>query len=214
MSVPALKPLLGANRVIPVLTIEDADQAVPLARALAAGGVTVVEVTLRTPPALEAMRRIAEQCPEVLVGAGTILERRQAEQSLFAGAKFLVTPGTSEALAEELLRSGLPCLPGATSASEMIAMREKGFRELKFFPAEASGGPAMLKAVHGPVPDISFCPTGGITVANAGSYLSLPNVLCVGGTWMTPPALLARGDFAGITRLAAETVASLGARAA
>lgn len=196
--------MLGAARVIPVLTIETVEQAVPLARALHAGGISVIEVTLRTRAALKACEAIAQHCPEVVLGIGTVLTPSQVQDAKNAGAKFLVTPGTSEKLGHALAESGIAALPGAGTLSEMIALMEMGFSELKFFPAEAAGGVDYLKSVAGPLAELKFCPTGGITPANAGSYLGLGNVMCVGGSWITPKAAMASGNWAEITRLAAE----------
>lgn len=201
---PLFSPMLGTARVIPVLTIDSIDQAVPLARALHAGGISVIEVTLRTNSALKACEAIAEHCPEVVLGIGTVLTPSQVNEARDAGAKFLVTPGTSEKLGRAVAESGIAALPGAGTISEMIALMEMGFREMKFFPAEAAGGMDYLKSVAGPLAELRFCPTGGITSANAASYLALPNVLCVGGSWITPKAALASGNWDEITRLAAE----------
>ncbi len=206
-ALPRFSPLLGAARVIPVLTIEDAAQAVPLARALAAGGIEVIEVTLRTDAALKACEAIAHHCPDVVLGVGTILTPSQVNEARDAGAKFLVTPGTTEKLARAVAESGLAALPGAGTISEMVALLEMGFHELKFFPAEAAGGVNYLKSVAGPLADLRFCPTGGIGPANAETYLGLPNVLCVGGTWLTPKAAVASGDWAEITRVSREAAA-------
>ncbi len=203
-SLPLFSPLLGAARVIPVLTIEHVEQAVPLARALSAGGISVIEVTLRTKAALKACEAISHECPEVVLGVGTVLTPSQVGEARDAGARFLVTPGTSEKLAHALAESGLAALPGAATVSEMVALMELGFHEMKFFPAEAAGGVDYLKSIAGPLAELKFCPTGGITPANAATYLALGNVLCVGGSWITPKAALAAGNWAEITRLAAE----------
>ncbi|PPD16527.1 MAG: keto-deoxy-phosphogluconate aldolase [Methylobacterium sp.] len=209
---PTFSPLLGAARVIPVLAIDRLEDAVPLARALHAGGLGVIEVTLRTPVALQACAAIARECPEVVLGIGTILTPDQVKQAVDVGARFLVTPGTSERLARAVADSGVAGLPGAGTVSEMVALMEMGFRELKFFPAEAAGGRDYLKSVAGPIPELRFCPTGGVTPANAPDYLALPNVLCVGGSWVTPKTALANRDWAEITRLSKEA-AGLRARA-
>lgn len=207
---PLFSPLIGRARVVPVLTIERVADAVPLARALAAGGLPVIEVTLRTEAALMACEAIAAQCPEVVLGVGTVLAPSQVREAKDAGARFLVTPGTTERMTRALVEGGLPVLPGAATVSEMLALLEAGFHEQKFFPAEAAGGIEYLKSVAGPLADLRFCPTGGIGIANAPAYLALPNVLCIGGSWVVPKAALASGDFATITRLAAEA-AALGA---
>lgn len=212
MSRPLFAPLLREARVIPVLAIERLEDAVPLARALHAGGLGVIEVTLRTPVALAACRAIARECPEVVLGIGTILTPDQVSQAVDAGARFLVTPGTSETLARALAASGVAALPGSGTLSEMVALMEMGFREMKFFPAEAAGGRDYLKSVAGPIPELRFCPTGGVTPANAAEYLALPNVMCVGGSWVTPKSALAARDWAEITRLSKEA-AGLRARA-
>jgi 2-dehydro-3-deoxyphosphogluconate aldolase/(4S)-4-hydroxy-2-oxoglutarate aldolase len=211
-SIPSFARLLGNQRVIPVLAIERLDDAVPLAEALAEGGLRVIEVTLRTPVAIEACRAIVRGCPEVVLGIGTILTPDQVTQAADLGAKFLVTPGTTPSLARKMAMSGVAALPGAATLSEMVALMEHGFRELKFFPAGPAGGLDYLKAVHGPVSELRFCPTGGISPKNAPDYLALPNVLCVGGSWITPKAMLAEKDFAGITALAHDA-ARLEARA-
>ena len=209
MSLPLFSPLLSSARVIPVLTIEAVEDAVPLARALQAGGIPVIEVTLRTKAALRACEAISRECPEVVLGTGTILTPSQVSEAKSVGARFLVTPGTSEKLGLAMAESGIPALPGAGTISEMVTLMEMGFSEMKFFPAEASGGIAYLKSVAGPLSDLKFCPTGGITPDNAEAYLGQPNVLCVGGTWITPKAALAARDFAAITALA-KAAASLG----
>lgn len=208
---PRFSPLLGAARVIPVLTIEDVAQAVPLARALAEGGITVIEVTLRTDAALKACEAIAHHCPEVVLGVGTILTPSQVGEARDAGAKFLVTPGTTERLARAVAESRIPALPGAGTISEMVALLEMGFHEMKFFPAEAAGGVNYLKSVAGPLSDLRFCPTGGIGPGNAETYLALPSVMCVGGSWLTPKAAMETGDWSEITRLSREA-ARLGTR--
>jgi len=210
---PDIVTLLNGNRIVPVLTIEKAATAVPVARALARGGVTVVEVTLRTSEALEALRLIAQECPEMVAGAGTVLSEKQAEQSIRAGAQFLVTPGTTAALADAMATLHCPVLPGAATVSEMLALKERGFSALKFFPAEAAGGVDYLKSAYGPVPDLRFCPTGGIGPKNAADYLALPNVLCVGGSWLTPAKAVAEADAATIEDLARAASAAFAKRA-
>ena len=199
--------LLGLSPVVPVVVLRDVEHAVPVARALARGGVPVVELTLRTPVALEALRLIAQEVPEVVVGAGTVTTPAQAEAAAEAGARFLVTPGTTPTLLEAALATGLALLPGAATVSEALALRERGLSALKLFPAEASGGRAFLSAVAGPLPDVRWCPTGGISVASAPEYLALPTVACVGGSWLTPAASLAEGDWAVVEHLAAEAAA-------
>ncbi|MBC2959472.1 bifunctional 4-hydroxy-2-oxoglutarate aldolase/2-dehydro-3-deoxy-phosphogluconate aldolase [Nocardioides deserti] len=191
--------------VVPVVVVDDVAHAVPVARALAAGGVPVVELTLRTPVALDAIRAIAAEVPEVLVGAGTVTTPEQAELALAAGAQFLVSPGATASLLGAMGDTGLPYLAGTATVSEVLAVLESGRTEMKFFPAEASGGTAFLSSVASPVPAARFCPTGGITSRNAAAYLDLPNVACVGGSWLTPKDALAAADWARVTALAAAT---------
>lgn len=193
--------------VIPVVTIEDARRSIDLAQALVAGGLPVVEVTLRTPAALDAIAAIAKAVPEAVVAAGTVVEPSQIREVIDAGAKLIVTPGTPLRLAEALAQADIPVMPGCSTASEAMELAALGFGALKFFPAAASGGAAWLKAIGGPLPQLSFCPTGGIDLAGAPAYLALPNVPCVGGTWVAPAAAIAEGDFARIERLAREAAA-------
>ncbi len=188
--------------LIPVLTITDPAHAAPLAEALLAGGVTVLEVTLRTPAALEAIAEMVRTCPAATVGAGTIRNAGQLAAAIGAGAAFGVSPGTTARLADAARESGLPFLPGAATVSEAMALAERGFDVVKFFPAEAAGGAATLKAWQAPLPDLRFCPTGGVTGDNAGRYLALANVACVGGSWIAPAGRVAAADWAGITALA------------
>lgn len=204
------RSLLDLVPVVPVVVLDDLDAAVPVARALAEGGVPVVELTLRTPVALDAVRRIADEAPEVVIGAGTVVEPGQAKQAADAGAQFLVSPGGTARLLDEMADTGLPFLPGVATVSEMLALLERGITEMKLFPAEAVGGRALLKAVASPVPTVRFCPTGGITPGSAPDYLALPNVGCVGGSWLTPADLLARRDWAAVRDLAAATLAMRG----
>lgn len=199
--------LLDLAPVVPVVVLDDADSAVPLARALVAGGLPVIEVTLRTPAALDAIRRIAAEVPEAVVGAGTVRSPEDVEAAAEAGSRFLVSPGTTPGLLAAMLSSGVPFLPGVATATEAMTLAERGVRELKFFPAEPAGGVAYLKSLSGPLPDVRFCPTGGITPSNAPAYLALPNVGCVGGSWLTPRSLVAAGDFARIEKLASEAAA-------
>jgi 2-dehydro-3-deoxyphosphogluconate aldolase / (4S)-4-hydroxy-2-oxoglutarate aldolase len=195
--------------VVPVVTIEDAAAAVPLARALAAGGIDVIEVTLRTPAAIEAIRRIAGELPEIVVGAGTVLSRAQLDESVAAGARFLVSPGLTAMIAEAGLAAPVPLLAGVATASEAMRAAEQGLTFLKFFPAESIGGAAALKALAAPLPHIRFCPTGGIDAAKAAAYLALPNVACVGGSWMASADAIRGSDWATITRLAGEATRAL-----
>jgi len=190
--------------VIPVVTINDARISIDLAHALVRAGLPVIEVTLRTPAALDAISAIAKAVPEAVVAAGTVLTKSQIREVIDAGAKFIVTPGTSLRLAEDLREATIPAMPGCATVSEAMTLAEMGFRSLKFFPAAASGGPAWLKSVHGPLPDLMFCPTGGIDRTSAASYFSLPNVACVGGTWVTPAEAMRKGDLAEIERLAGD----------
>ncbi|WP_134499171.1 bifunctional 4-hydroxy-2-oxoglutarate aldolase/2-dehydro-3-deoxy-phosphogluconate aldolase [Microvirga pakistanensis] len=199
-----LRDYLRLAPVIPVVTIDDARISIDLAHTLVRAGLPVIEVTLRTPAALDAISAIAKAVPEAVVAAGTVLSRTQIEEVVDAGAKFIVTPGTSLKLAEHLREAEIPAMPGCATVSEAMTLAEMGFRALKFFPAAASGGPAWLKSIHGPLPDLVFCPTGGIDRTSAASYLSLPNVACVGGTWVTPAAAMKNGDLAEIGRLAAD----------
>lgn len=199
-----LSKYLRLAPVIPVVTIEDARLSIDLAHTLVGAGLPVIEVTLRTSAALDAISAIAKAVPEAVVAAGTVLTRSQIREVADAGAKFIVTPGTPLKLAEALRESPIPVMPGCATVSEAMALAEMGFGALKFFPAAVSGGPAWLKAVHGPLPNLSFCPTGGIDRTSARSYLSLPNVACVGGTWVTPAEAMRKGDFAEIGRLAAD----------
>ncbi|KOU57564.1 keto-deoxy-phosphogluconate aldolase [Streptomyces sp. MMG1533] len=194
--------LLDLAPVVPVVVIEDACDAVPLARALVAGGLPAIEVTLRTPAALDAIRAIAGEVPEAVVGAGTVLTPEQVTESVAAGARFLVSPGWTDVLLEAMRASGVPFLPGVSTTSEVVALLERGVREMKFFPAQAAGGTAYLRSLAGPLPQARFCPTGGIGPANAAEYLSLPNVGCVGGTWMLPDDAIAGRDWDRIEALA------------
>lgn len=188
--------------VVPVLVIEDLAHARPLAEALVAGGLPALEVTLRTPCALDAIRAMAE-VPGGVVGAGTLLTPADVKAAKAAGATFGVSPGATDRLLAACEDEGLPLLPGAVTASEIMALLERGYTVQKFFPAEQSGGAAFLKSIGSPIPQVSFCPTGGIGPKNAPDYLALKNILCVGGSWVAPKEAMARGDWAEITRLAA-----------
>lgn len=199
--------LLDIAPVVPVVVIDDPETAVPLARALVAGGLPVIEVTLRTTAALDSITRIAAEVPEAVIGAGTIRTPADVAASVAAGARFLVSPGTTPGLVDAMEVSGVPFLPGVATASEVMALADRGVTEMKFFPAEAAGGLPYLKALGGPLPQVTFCPTGGIKLATAPDYLALPNVGCVGGTWLTPADALAGGDYARIEKLAAEAAA-------
>jgi 2-dehydro-3-deoxyphosphogluconate aldolase/(4S)-4-hydroxy-2-oxoglutarate aldolase len=195
--------------VVPVLVIDDLAHAAPLARALVAGGLPALEVTLRTPAALDAIRAMSEVEGGV-VGAGTLLTPADVKAAKKAGATFGVSPGATDRLIAACEDEGLPLLPGAVTATEVMVLLEKGYTVQKFFPAEQSGGAAFLKSLGSPIPQVKFCPTGGISLKNAGDYLSLKNILCVGGSWVAPAAAMASGDWAMITRLAAEARALRG----
>tara|TARA_R110002073_G_scaffold4803_20_gene30571 strand:- start:10240 stop:10875 length:636 start_codon:yes stop_codon:yes gene_type:complete len=192
--------------VIPVLVIHDIAHARPLAEALVAGGLPVLEVTLRTPCALDAIEAMAA-VPGAQVGAGTVLSAHDAARARAAGAGFAVSPGATETLIAACSAQELPLLPGAATATEVMALLEKGYRTMKFFPAGPAGGPAMLKALGGPLPQVTFCPTGGVSPGNAAEYLSLSNVACVGGSWVAPAEAMASGDWALIEALAREAAA-------
>jgi 2-dehydro-3-deoxyphosphogluconate aldolase/(4S)-4-hydroxy-2-oxoglutarate aldolase len=198
--------------VIPVIVLSDVAHAVPLARALVAGGIRMLEVTLRTPVALACIEAIAREVPDAVAGAGTIRSAADAQAAARAGARFGVSPGYTQAVGRACRDLGLPLLPGVATGSEIMAAQEDGHTELKFFPAMQAGGPAMLKAWQGPFGDVKFCPTGGVTPANAAEFLALGNVACVGGSWLTPADAVAQGDWARITRLARETHALKPAR--
>ncbi|HYF54772.1 MAG TPA: bifunctional 4-hydroxy-2-oxoglutarate aldolase/2-dehydro-3-deoxy-phosphogluconate aldolase [Salinarimonas sp.] len=202
-----LSALLARAPVIPVIALDDAGLAEPLARTLVEAGLPLIEITLRTPQALDAIRAVARAVPDAVPIAGTVLDERGIAEAMEAGAQGVVTPGTPPALAEALARADVPALPGCATASEAMALSGLGFRQLKFFPAEASGGARWLAAIAGPLPHLAFCPTGGITPGNAADYLALANVPCVGGTWIAPKAALAARDFAAIGRLAREAAA-------
>jgi 2-dehydro-3-deoxyphosphogluconate aldolase/(4S)-4-hydroxy-2-oxoglutarate aldolase len=197
-----LESILRLAPVIAVVTIDDANAAVPLARTLFDGGIHAIEVTLRTPAARDAIRAIADAVPKAVVGAGTVLSAMDLDAAIAAGAKFAVSPGASPALLAAAETSALPWLPGASTASEAMALAGRGYRLQKFFPAEAAGGVEFLRSLAGPLPQIRFCPTGGIRVENAQTYLRLPNVVCVGGSWLTPDALVRAADWPAITTLA------------
>jgi 2-dehydro-3-deoxyphosphogluconate aldolase/(4S)-4-hydroxy-2-oxoglutarate aldolase len=199
--------------VIPVIVLHDVKHAVALARALVAGGIRMLEVTLRTPQALACLEAIAREVPDAVAGAGTVRSAADVQASLNAGARFAVSPGYTHTVGQACRDAGLPLLPGVATGSEIMAAQEDGYNELKFFPAMQAGGPAMLKAWGGPFIDVRFCPTGGVTQANAAEFLALSNVACVGGSWLTPADALAAGDWARITALAREA-GSLQRRAA
>jgi len=190
--------------VIPVIVLNDLAHAVPMARALVAGGIRMLEVTLRTPQALACMEAIARDVPEAVLGAGTVRSAADAQAAVNAGARFAVSPGYTSALGQACRALGLPLLPGVATGSEIMQAQADGYQQLKFFPAVQAGGLAMLKAWSGPFFDVDFCPTGGLTPENAPQFLALPNVRCVGGSWLVPADALAAGDWARITALAAQ----------
>jgi 2-dehydro-3-deoxyphosphogluconate aldolase/(4S)-4-hydroxy-2-oxoglutarate aldolase len=190
--------------VIPVIVLNDMVHAVPMARALVAGGIRMLEVTLRTSQALACIEAIAKEVPEAIVGAGTVRNAADAKAAANAGAKFAVSPGYTPSVGQACRDVGLSLLPGVATGSEIMMAQEDGYTELKFFPAMQAGGSAMLKAWGGPFFDVRFCPTGGVTAQNASEFLSLPNVACVGGSWLVPAEALANGDWARIEKLARE----------
>ena len=196
--------LLRQARIVPVLTITERAQAVPLARALCAGGLSVLEVTLRTKAALDAAEAIMTEVPEAVVGLGTLLAPKDVDAAVKIGARFIVSPGTTPALMAAAAASGLPCLPGIATVSEAMQAREAGFSLLKLFPAEASGGVGFLKSLAGPLGDLAFCPTGGIDPHNLRDYLALSNVVAIGGSWLTPAGDVAAGAWGRITERARE----------
>ena len=199
--------LIELSPVMPVIVVRDADAAVDLARALVAGGVRTLEITLRSAAALDAITAIGDQVPEAIVGVGTVRTPEQLDAALRAGARFGISPGLTEPLARAARDSGLPFLPGVATVSEAMRAADLGFMVQKLFPAEAIGGAALLKAWHGPLPDLIFCPTGGIHAGNAAQYLALPNVGCVGGSWLTPSAAVEARQWDTITALAREACA-------
>jgi 2-dehydro-3-deoxyphosphogluconate aldolase/(4S)-4-hydroxy-2-oxoglutarate aldolase len=204
---PGIRELLKRVPVIPVLTVASLQHAVPLARALVAGGLPVLEVTLRSAAALPAIRAIRAAVPEAIVGAGTVIDEDQLAHAVAAGSQFIVSPGFSASLSLAARAAGVAMLPGVATASELMAALAAGFDTLKFFPAAQAGGAVLLKAFAAPFPQVRFCPTGGIDVSSAPAYLALPNVLCVGMSSIAPPDLLEKGDFAAVTARAREAVA-------
>lgn len=191
--------------VIPVIVLNDVAHAVPMARALVAGGIRMLEVTLRTPQALACIEAIARDVPEAVVGAGTVRSKADAQAAARAGARFAVSPGYTSTVGQACRDAGLALLPGVATGSEIMVAQEDGFTELKFFPAMQAGGPAMLKAWSGPFFDVKFCPTGGVSLQNAREFLALPNVVCVGGSWLVPANAVAQGDWSTVTQLARGT---------
>ena len=203
----AIQQIMNAAPVIPVVTIANVSQAIGLARALVAGGLPAIEVTLRTPQAIDAIKAIGEEVDGAIVGAGTVLDRKQVEAVERAGARFMVSPGFSAKLLAAAKQSAIPLLPGISSASEAMQLGELGYQYLKFFPAGPAGGPDFIKAIGAPLPHFKFCPTGGVNLANALDYLDLSNVLCVGGSWVAPANLVEAGEWNAITDLAREACA-------
>ena len=198
------KDVMRDAPVIPVIVLNDVAHAVPLARALVAGGIRMLEVTLRTPVAIQCIEAIAKEVPDAVAGAGTVRNAKDAESAAKAGARFIVSPGYSSPLGRACKELGVPLLPGVATGSEIMAAQDDGYMEMKFFPALQAGGVPMLKAWHGPFFDATFCPTGGVSAANAREFLALPNVARVGGSWIVPADAIEKGDWARITRLAKE----------
>ncbi|MEE9396360.1 MAG: bifunctional 4-hydroxy-2-oxoglutarate aldolase/2-dehydro-3-deoxy-phosphogluconate aldolase [Methylococcales bacterium] len=199
-----IKEIMNTSPVIPVMVINSLEQAVPLANALVEGGLNVLEITMRTPVALDAIKIIKAKVPGAIVGAGTVINVETLKQAIAAGSEFLVSPGVTEILINAALQSGIPILPGVTSPGDVMRLLEKSITEMKFFPAEAAGGIPMLKSIGGPLPQATFCPTGGVNPKNARDYLALKNVACVGGSWMAPTELVDTGNWDEIRSLAAE----------
>jgi 2-dehydro-3-deoxyphosphogluconate aldolase/(4S)-4-hydroxy-2-oxoglutarate aldolase len=199
--------IFSQGPVVPVLVIKDVAHAVPLAKALIAGGIRVLEVTLRTEAALEVIAKIAQEVPEAIIGAGTVTNRAQLQQVIDAGAKFAISPGMTSDLLKAGNEGNIALSPGISSISELMTAVDHGYTHLKFFPAEASGGVKALKAIGGPFPDIKFCPTGGISPSNYSDYLALPSVRCAGGSWLAPEDAMVNGDWNKITELAKQAVA-------
>ena len=204
-----IEQICVAARILPVITIGSEEQILPLADALSAGGLRTLEITLRSRHGLTAIRRLRQERPDLCIGAGTVLDRRMMDEVEAAGAQFIVTPGSTRDILEAGVSCSVPLLPGASSASDVMEGYALGYRRFKLFPAEVCGGIAALKALGGPFGDVRFCPTGGVSAANAAQYLALANVMCVGGTWMIDSATLERGDWAGIQQRTAEALAAL-----
>ncbi len=202
----AIKDIMNTSPVIPVMVINKLEHAVPLANALVEGGLKVLEITLRTPVALEAIKKIKAEVPNAIVGAGTVINLETLNQVLEAGAEFIVSPGVTDTVIDAALASGVPILPGVVTPSEVMNLLEKGVTEMKFFPAEAAGGIPMVKSIGGPLPQVTFCPTGGVSPKNAAAYLALPNVACVGGSWMAPASLVDAENWDEIKRLTVEAI--------
>ncbi len=201
-----IKEIMNTSPIVPVMVINNVEHAVPLAKALVKGGLKVLEITLRTPAALESIRRIKAEVPDAIVGAGTIINIETLNQAIEAGAEFIVSPGTTDQLIDAAIATGVPLLPGIANPSDAMRLLEKGITAMKFFPAEAAGGIPMLKSIGAPIPQITFCPTGGVSQKNVKEYFSLPNVACVGGSWMCAANLVDAENWDEITRLSAEAV--------
>lgn len=200
----SIQDIMNTSPVIPVMVINKIEQAVPLANALVEGGLKVLEITLRTPIALDAIKKIKAEVPGAIVGTGTVINLKTLKQAVDVGSEFLVSPGVTEHLIDAALKTGTPILPGVASPSEVMRLMEKGITQMKFFPAEAAGGIPMLKSIGGPLPQVTFCPTGGVNPKNAADYLALKNVACVGGSWMAPADLVDACNWDEISRLAKE----------
>lgn len=200
----SIKEVMTTSPVMPVMVINHLEHAVPLAKALVEGGLKVLEITLRTPVALDAIRLIKAEVPGAIVGAGTIINVQTLHHAIDAGAEFIVSPGVTDNLLDAALETSVPLLPGVITPSEVMRLLDKGITSMKFFPAEAAGGIPMLKSIAGPLPQVTFCPTGGVNPKNAPEYLALNNVACVGGSWMAPADLVDAGNWTEITRRAAE----------
>ncbi|MDF2784325.1 MAG: keto-deoxy-phosphogluconate aldolase [Pantoea eucrina] len=199
--------VLSTGPVVPVIVVNQPEHAVPMAKALVAGGIRVLEVTLRTPVAMDALRAIIREVPEAIVGAGTVINTQQLKEVTDAGAQFVISPGLTESLLRAATEGPVPLIPGISTVSELMMGMDHGLREFKFFPAEANGGVRALSALAGPFPQVRFCPTGGISPANYRDYLALKSVLCIGGSWLVPDDALQQGDWARITQLARDAIA-------
>jgi len=206
----SLESILSACPLVPVVVIGNPHDAVPLAKALLEGGIKTIEITLRSDAALAAIEKVAKEVPDIITGAGTITKPAQIKQAMDAGSKFLVSPGLTPAIAEEAAKQNAPLLPGVGTASEVMQAQEWGFNTLKLFPAEQSGGPGTLKHFSAVFPTARFCPTGGVSMKNLADYLALKNVICVGGSWLTPADVVAAKDWGIITRIAQESLAKCG----
>ena len=202
-----IKDIMAISPIVPVMVINNVEHAVPLAHALVKGGLKVLEITLRTPAALESIRRIRAEVPEAIVGAGTIINIETLNKAIDAGAEFIVSPGTTDKMIDAALATGVPLLPGIANPSQAMCLLEKGITEMKFFLFEAAGGIPMLKSIGAPIPQISFCPTGGVSQKNVKEYYNLSNVACVGGSWMCAASLVDAEDWGEITRLSIEAIA-------